>query len=155
MKCGCDGIDVNLKDMLRRRKLLALALILLLSFVPFPTTIIPDWQLRFVDESGTPIPGVWARISCYHYSYGNENRCPDDLGQTSDANGYVKFPGQSVWLGVLPRIALTAFAYLTLIAHGSVGISAYVVVSTPDGFRDLPPVDYRSSPQVVTVKHEK
>lgn len=130
-------------------------MILLLSFVPFPTSIIPDWQIKFVDESGTPVPGVSARISCYHYSYSNQNRCPDDTGQTSDANGFVELPGQSVWLGVLPRIALTGIAYLKLIAHGSVGISAYVVVSTPEGFESVLPVDYLSSPQVVTIKHEK
>lgn len=146
----------NLQYRGRKWKLLVLLGILLLSFVPFPTTIVPEWHVRFVDEAGAPVPGVSARISCYHYSYSNKNRCPDDEGRTSNANGEVVFPGQSIWLGLLPRIFLTAVGYALLLAHGSVGIDAYLVVSTPQGYEGIPGVvEFTNAQQIVRLKREQ
>jgi len=107
------------------RQIVILAFIFAL-LIPFPTTIVPEWKIRAVDESGNPFAGAGFRQSWNHYSY-------DISGQEFrevDENGYVVFPERTFTAPLIYRVVRSGLAYLLLLAHGSVGSSASVNATT-------------------------
>jgi hypothetical protein len=120
----------------RRIIVLLAGAIFVLSLIPFRTTIVREWEIQFVDEGGNPIPGVHVEEVCQHYTFSEHNICADypDSRQISDFDGKVRFSAKSISLNAISRIFRAAFFYLTLIAHGSVGIDAYLIVSAPAGY---------------------
>ena len=102
---------------------------LALSLLPFPTTVVPEWQLRVTDKEGKPVAGVRARQFWKHYSLAWQGCCPEMEDRWTDANGYVVFPKRTIWAGVLRRIVFPVWAKAQTLAHGSTGIRAYVMIS--------------------------
>ena len=113
----------------RRRVILASLVTIALCFVfPFKTTVVPEWGIRVVYETGRPFAGARAAQSWYHYSYG----VSDGEDRYADQNGYVTFPESTIRAPVLYRILRSALAQLLTLAHGSTGIRAYVWATTPE-----------------------
>jgi hypothetical protein len=96
-----------------------IALILLLF--PYKTTVVPEWRIRVIDETGNPFQGATVRQSWYHYSY--DVGGIDDL--TADEVGYVVFPARTFTAPLLYRVLRGGLAYLRS-AHGRLGIRSSV-----------------------------
>ena len=90
----------------RSRKAIAGALILLLVTLlyPFKTTIVPDWQLRVIDETGAPVRAIKVTEHWQHYLL--ESSAHEDLQQTGD-DGSVKFPDRAIRASLLRRLLAT------------------------------------------------
>jgi hypothetical protein len=110
------------KPLLNRfsRRLLIVAVISLILFIPYKTTIVPEWKIRAVDNQGNPVSHARFRQGWDNYSY--------DISSMefweADDNGYVTLPERSFYAPLAYRIPRSALAYLLLLAHGSVGNSA-------------------------------
>jgi hypothetical protein len=83
--------------------------LLVLLVYPFKTTVVPDWSLRVVDDSGVPVPSINATEHWQHYLL--ENSAHEELRQTG-ADGSVSFPERTIRASVLRRFlaTLTRFA---------------------------------------------
>jgi len=102
------------------RSLFIIGVIAFVLFVPYKTTIVPEWKLRAVDKNGRPIPHARFRQGWGNYSY-------DIDGMEffeGDENGYVVLPERSFYAPLIYRIPRSAIAYLMLFAHGGVGNDA-------------------------------
>lgn len=148
---------------MRRRRIFAVGMvvisILLMLVIPFSTEVSPEWEVQFMDQVGTPVSGVGVEQVCYHYTYSFENLCSaeSDSIQTSDEVGKVRFPRRIVRLPLVYRFVRGVFAYLTLIAHGSVGTDSYLIVIVPNEYQSLGALltnEGAGSVQVVTLKRD-
>ena len=88
-------------------KAVAAALILLLAILiyPFKTTVVPEWQLRVVDEKGTPVEAIKVTEHWQHYLF--ESTAHEELQQTGH-DGMVKFPERTIRASLL-RTLLAKF----------------------------------------------
>jgi hypothetical protein len=62
-------------------------------FYPFDITVVPEWRLRVVDQTGRPLRGNRVRESWSHYSLETQNHEEELL---SDGDGYVQFPRRAI-----------------------------------------------------------
>ncbi len=121
------------------RKYIALLLCGVILLVPFPTTVVPEWKITVLDQTGKPFANWEVREYWQHYSLESDGHQDNRL---TDENGYVVFPERTIWSPLLWRIASTSLAALSVIAHGSMGIDAWVMVygySTGGGTRTYKP----------------
>jgi hypothetical protein len=133
-----EGYFKRLAPVMTRRR--ALGLLLIISFlVPYPTTVVPEWKIRVIDQDGRPFVGEEVREIWQHYSLESEGHEEERL---TDEKGYVVFPERRIWSPLLWRIFSTGIAAALTLAHGSMGVSAWVMVigySTNGGTRDYKP----------------
>ncbi|MDQ3042756.1 MAG: hypothetical protein M3R11_10330, partial [Acidobacteriota bacterium] len=120
--------DYPTKSILSRLspRLLIIIPIALILFIPYKTTIVPEWKIRAVDKQGKPIPHVRFRQGWNNDSY-------DISGMEfleGDDNGYVILPERSFYAPLIYRIPRSALAYLMMLAHGSVGNDASLNAGT-------------------------
>jgi hypothetical protein len=114
--------DNQIKPSLSRlsNRFLIIVAIALILFIPYKTTIVPEWKIRAVDSQGKPIPHA-------RFRQGWDNDSYDISGMEfleGDDNGYVMLPERAFYAPLIYRIPRSALAYLLLLAHGSVGNSA-------------------------------
>lgn len=135
------------------RRLISIVALIVALLIPFPTTVVPEWKLRAIDENGQPVSGIRARQSWKHYSLEWEGCCPDMEDRWTDENGHVVFPRRLIWAGLLQRAVFPVLAAVSTLAHGSTGIHAYVMISgDKEGTKDL---DYKLDkplPQEVIIR---
>jgi hypothetical protein len=105
--------------------------------IPFPTTVVPEWRLRLVDEQGKPRAGVQVTQVWKHYSLEWGGCCDNEEERWTDGNGFVVFPRRTIWAGLLRRIVFPIWARVLTLAHGGSGIHAYVMVIDGGGARLL------------------
>ena len=111
-----------------------LAAIAIGGLIPFETTVVPKWKVRVVDETGAPYASMRVRQSWKHYTLETEAGENSDTRWT-DMEGYVEFPERIVNASILSRVVRSAFAGLgKLLAHGGLGIRAYIDTSGPQGY---------------------
>jgi hypothetical protein len=124
-------------------------LALVISLVPFSTTLVPEWQMRVVNESGMPYAGKGVRQFCYSYTLG-VSPCHDsnDFMRETDASGYVVFPERKITASLLSRILRTIYNFVMLIADGSFGESVYVDATGPNGYKRLEYLHGRPPPEI-------
>jgi hypothetical protein len=136
---------------LKRRWLILIILVLLAAAAvyPFETTVVPEWKIRIIDETGTPFVGAKVVQQWDHYSLGiggGEEKWADEAG-------YVVFPKRTARSSFLHRMLRTGWAALMKLAHGSTGIRATVWATTPRVSSD--PLEYqegKSLPQVIVLR---
>ncbi len=122
--------------MTKKQKFVLILIVgLLLSFIPVPTVIVPEWKVRVVDENGKPYKKQIVRQICYNYTLGVSPCDSKDSLKKTDNNGYVSFPERKIWMSFSMRIIRSFFNYLMLIAHGSVGTDIYLDSSGPNGLK--------------------
>lgn len=114
---------------MKRRWLLLFILVFPIVAVayPFETTVVPEWKIRVMDETGSPFAGARVVQQWDHYSLGKgggEEKWADDAG-------YVVFPKRTVRSNLLYRVLRTSWAVLMKLAHGNTGIRATVWATTP------------------------
>ena len=108
---------------------------------PFESTIVPAWRLRVVDVEGNPCSGMQVNQGYKHYSL---DLGAGDYGEYkfTDEDGYVEFPGRTIRASMIWRVSAPVLAYLSVIFHGSTGISGYVFAS---GMKGGPWLTYKPS----------
>ena len=92
---------------------LVLLLILAVLLIPYPTTSIPEWRIRVVDEKGSPLAKVEV---LQNWTNGGSDYSEID-SKVSDSQGYVTFPPRRK---ILP-IGLRFFA-------GIINLISYVLM---------------------------
>ena len=129
--------------------LVILVLVALTVVYPFETTVVPEWKIRVVDETGSPFVGARVVQQWDHYSLGiggGEEKWADEAG-------YVVFPKRIARSSFLHRMLRTSWAAVTTLAHGSTGIRATVWATTPRVSSDS--VEYEEGkplPQVIVLR---
>ncbi len=107
------------------RKTWIFLIILAVLFVPFPTELVPEWEMQFRQESGEKLSNVLAQQSWTSYTYfaagGYDQRC-------TDSEGVVVFPKRYLWSGLFSRVASPIFAEMMTLAHGSTGTDANIQI---------------------------
>jgi hypothetical protein len=98
--------------------------VLVASVVPFPTTTVPEWKLRYVDKRGNPVPGLLVSQTWQNYSI--ESRANYTDGST-DLQGYVTFPEHKSWSPLLVRLVHPVLNILSTGVHASFGSSSWVI----------------------------
>ncbi len=142
--------DNNTKPFFGRlsRVLFIVVIISTILFIPYKTTIVPEWKIRAVDGQGKPIPHAGFRQSWYNYSY-------DVRGMEfweGDDNGYVILPKRSFYAPLAYRIPRSALAYLMILAHGSVGNDASLNALTDKcSSEHLNYEEIKSLPEVIVI----
>ena len=87
------------------KALAALSLLLLILLVfPFKTTIVPNWKLKVVDQSGNPVPMINVTQHWQHYLL--ERSGAEDL-RKSGSDGLVDFPERTIRASALRRFVET------------------------------------------------
>lgn len=121
----------------RRRLLLLIAVIAIGGLIPYETTVVPKWKIRVIDETGAAYASMRVRQSWRHYTLETEPGENSDTRLT-DAEGYVEFPERRVGASILGRVVRSVFAVLgRFLAHGGLGIRAYIDSSGPQGYRSI------------------
>jgi hypothetical protein len=80
----------------------AVLVVLLVTLIyPFKTIVVPGWQLRVIDESGTPVRAINVTEHWQHYLL--ESVAHEELQQTGN-DGMVKFPDRAIRASLLRRL---------------------------------------------------
>lgn len=79
-------------------------LVLILLIFPFKTTVVPNWKLRVVDQSGNPVPMINVTQHWQHYLL--ESSGTEDL-RKSGSDGLVDFPERTIRASALRRFVET------------------------------------------------
>jgi hypothetical protein len=101
--------------------ILAFIACLAVLLCPLETTVVPEWKLRVVDQSGQRLRGNRVRESWCHYTL--ETQCHEEELLT-DEDGYVQFPQRAIRASLITRAA--KFLVRVPNAHSSYGPSASV-----------------------------
>ena len=121
------------------RKYIVLILCAVILLAPFPTTVVPEWKLRVIDQNGKPFVGERVQEYWQHYSLESQGHQEQRL---TDENGNVVFAKRRIWSPLLWRIVSTSLAAVLVIAHGSMGVDAWLMVvnySSSGGARTYKP----------------
>ena len=95
--------------------------------VPFPTLVVPAWNLRVVDPTGQPLPGM---VVSQYWEDSSVQFNGDEENAHSDADGYVHFPRRKVWAPALWRLLFPILKVALYGAHAGFGPHSYVSGST-------------------------
>lgn len=122
-----------------KKKVIAVVLFCaLISFIPFSTTLVPEWNVQVVDENGNPYKGKLVRQSCNSYTLGiHPCSVASDADRLTDENGYVVFPERKIAASLFSRIVRSIFNFVMIFAHGSYGVDVYLDSSGPQGYKML------------------
>ncbi len=131
----------------KQNAILVLIVGLILSFIPFPTKVVPEWKLKVVDENGRPYKNQIVRQFCENYTLGVDPCSNNDSLSRTDENGYVLFPERKIWMSFSMRIINSIFNYLMLIAHGGVGTDIFLDSSGPNGYKTLKYYSWKPLPK--------
>ena len=113
-----------------RRKLVLILLLVVLGVIglyPWKTTVVPEWRVRIVDQSGAPLTNTGVREVWQHYSLESKSHEQDLM---TDNQGYVTFPTRTIRSPLAVRIVRPVINALNP-HHGS-GPIAWVIVLGPD-----------------------
>jgi len=94
----------KIEPRVRRVLVVLLLLLAVLLLFPFKTTIVPDWPLRVVDQSGTSVPGIKVTQHWQHYLL--ESTGHEEVRQAGD-DGRVSFPERTIRASLLRRFLAT------------------------------------------------
>lgn len=136
------------------KRLVLLVTAIVVLFLPFPTSVCPEWRIRVIDERGVPLPGKQVDQSCMNYTLGIDPCAVPDARQFADSDGVVRFPKRVIWAGLLSRILRSGFHIAMWPAEGSLGSKVFVFTSGPH----YPEIHYdpnSSLPDVLIVKDAK
>ena len=110
----------------RRKKLLLILAstgLGLIALYPWKTTVVPEWKVRIVDQSGAPLRNTGVREVWQHYSIESKSHKQDLL---TDKEGYVTFPERTIRSPLAVRIIRPIIKALN--PHHSSGPDAFVIV---------------------------
>jgi hypothetical protein len=105
-----------------------LILVGVMILIPFPTTRTAEWRLSVVDENGNFLRGVSVEYRWTDYDFFQEGF--ETLRSNDD--GEILIASRTLWGNVISRIAFPALAKVSILAHGSDGLSLFVRVYDPN-----------------------
>lgn len=101
-------------------------LLALLLLYPFETTVVPEWKIRVVNETGKPMPGILVNEGWREHSIELHR---NEQALVTDGEGYVYFPRRGVRACLLHR---TVGKVITSVnPHGESGTKAFADVIGP------------------------
>lgn len=103
----------------------ALALCLVTLLFPFKTTIVPEWSLRVVDQTGEAVSAINVTEHWQHYLL--ESAGHEELRQTAP-DGTVSFSERTIRASLLRRLLATLSSLATEGFRAKRGPSASVVI---------------------------
>lgn len=122
-----------------KKKISTIVIILLvLSMVPFKTTVVPEWKLRIIDENGNPYKGLMVIQHCQDATL--EYNCDGlETNPYTDQDGYVVFPKRTVQMSLTIRVLATMVSLLRhlITPHSSLGIRVSISASGSFGYQVL------------------
>ena len=132
-----------------KKKVIAVILFCaLISLIPFPTTLVPEWKVQVVDENGNPYKGKLVRQACSNYTLGiHPCSGAEDTDKLTDENGYVIFPERKITASLFSRIIRSILNFVMIFAHGSYGVDIYLDSSGPQGYKMLEYVPGKPLPE--------
>jgi hypothetical protein len=95
--------------------------LIVLLFYPFELTVVAEWRLRIVDQTGQRLRGNRVRESWSHYTLETQGHEEERL---SDGDGYVTFPRRTLRTSLITWAA--KFLARLVNVHSSYGPSASV-----------------------------
>jgi len=136
---------------LKRRWQISVILVLVAAAAvyPFETTVVPEWRIKVIDETGTPFAGARVVQQWDNYSLGNGG----GEEKLANENGEVVFPKRIARGSLLYRTLRASWAVLMKLTHGSTGIRATVWATTPKVSSDS--VEYQQGkplPEVIVLR---
>jgi len=126
-----------------KTRLLVVGIICLVMFVmlaPIETSVIPQWRVQVVDESGTPCANMRVTQSWGHYRLYLDGKSSSEDRYT-DPNGYVEFPERTIRASLIRRIIVPVVTRITTLMHGGWDVSGAVWAS---GIKDVAWLSYKS-----------
>jgi hypothetical protein len=136
---------------LKRRWQISVILVLVAAAAvyPFETTVVPEWRIKVIDETGTPFARARVVQQWDDYSLGNGG----GEEKLANENGEVVFPKRIARGSLLYRTLRASWAVLMKLTHGSTGIRATVWATTPKVSSDS--VEYQQGkplPEVIVLR---
>jgi len=137
------------------KKIVTVALVLLAAacFIPFETTLVPEWRIRVINEKGEPYPDQIVRRFCHDYTLR-----VDPCGETNesmrrtDKDGNVVFSEVGVSLSLASRAARSVVSLLSFVfLNGSFGVKIVADSSGPEGYMALEYVPGQQPPEVLVL----
>jgi len=125
---------------------IGLVSLVVLLFIHFETTVVPEWRIRVVDENRSPLAEV--RVSQdWQDPYAESESHTDD--RSSDSDGFVTFSQRSVRANLAMRLLHTVASVIN--PHERAGASSYLIVTSPgEGHADYLPG--RPLPEILVVR---
>jgi hypothetical protein len=127
-----------------------LAIVLLVPF--YPVTIVPEWELLFVNKDGTPAASISIKQIWKHYSYEWFSGEHTNEGLQTDSKGYIKLPAREIRVSLFKIISSTIWDTVNINPHASFGPHSYIMC---EGKQDCSVVSYKNNneqPQRVIVE---
>lgn len=114
-----------------RRKPLTIAVVVVASLAlillyPFKTTVVPEWRIRIVDDSGKPVSNISVREQWRHHTIETNGH---NESRTTDGEGNVSFPRRAIRASFLHR--LIGRAIVAFNVHRESGPKAAAIVLGP------------------------
>lgn len=100
-----------------------LGLLLAALLYPFETTVVPEWKVQVVDESGAPLAALRVSELWQHHSIESARH---EQTLTTDSDGYATFPRRTINASLLARISGAIRAGLNI--HGDWGPHVSLIV---------------------------
>jgi hypothetical protein len=115
--------------MKKPKSLILIVVFLIALFVPvIPVNVVPEWELRLIDESGQPVPNV--RVEQWWKDYSLEFwRWPhSEESMPSNEEGVIRLPARNILVSISQIIAAKIVDVLTSISpHASYGPHSFLV----------------------------
>jgi len=122
-------------------KHIIIVLLAIVLFVPFyPVTIVPEWELFFVNKDGTPAASIFVKQGWKHYSYEWFGGDHIDGEIKTDSTGYIKLPAREIRVSLFKIISSTILDTVNINPHASSGPSSYIIC---EGKQDCSVVSYK------------
>ena len=109
---------------------IVLAVVALLMFYPFETTVAPEQRVLVVSSEMHPIQGIIVRQSWQNYSLEREGHEEELL---TDENGRVTLPKRTIRANLLRRILGPFISIAGQGVHASFGAKTWVILVTGGG----------------------
>lgn len=100
------------------------AILLIVFLIPYPTTTVPEWRIRYIDTKGRPFVSLPVEQTWQNYSVESSGHT---LSKETDRNGYVIFPEHDVWASLLHRIVGPIGNVLSTGIEASFGPSSWLI----------------------------
>ncbi len=101
-------------------------ILLIVSLIPFKTTTVPEWRVRYIDKKGRPFASLPVEQTWQNYS---AEASANYLRKETDQQGYIKFPKHEVWAPLLVRFALPIINVLSSGINAGFGPTSWLVTS--------------------------
>src|SRR6266404_1219539 len=132
--------------------ILLFAVLCVIAIYPWETTVVPEWRVRIIDESGAPLVNTAVREVWQHYSIESKSH-EQDLMTVKE--GYITFPKRTIRSPLAVRIVRLIINALN--PRHSSGPVASVIVLAPeyDTWSNNSSIPGQSLPTEIIVKRNR